>query len=118
MNGGRYGPDQLFIESWQQVRQRVHSVAMHKGWWDKPKSFPELLVLLHSEVSEALEYYRNGEANSDHIPEFSGVEEELADVVIRIMDMAEHCGFRVAQAVLAKTKFNATRPYRHGGKKL
>lgn len=37
----------------------VHNNAKLHGWWDNPREFPELLALIHSEVSEALEEYRN-----------------------------------------------------------
>ena len=73
------------------------------------------IALMHSELSEALEAYRHGNGPSEHIPAFSGVEEELADLVIRVMDHGASRGFRVAAAVVAKMEFNAQRPARHGG---
>jgi len=54
----------------------------------------------------------------EHIPEFTGFEEELADAVIRIMNLAYDTNARLGQAVLAKAKYNATRPKMHGGKKF
>jgi hypothetical protein len=71
---------------------------------------------MHSELSEALEALRNGNQPDDHIPEFTGAEAELADVVIRIMDVAAAKGWRVAEAIMAKTSYNKTRPFKHGGK--
>lgn len=41
---------------------------------------------------------------------------ELADVVIRLMDMCDHYGIDLAAAVVEKHEFNKSRPYRHGGK--
>lgn len=76
----------------------------------------EMIALMHSELSEALEALRHGNGPSDHIPEFSGVEEELADVVIRIADYAQKRGLRVAEAIIAKMAFNNNREHRHGGK--
>ena len=55
---------------------------------------------------------------SDHIPEFKGVEEELADAIIRIMNIAERMDLRVAEAMIAKQAFNAARPFKHGGKRF
>jgi hypothetical protein len=52
------------------------------------------------------------------IPSFTGIEEELADVTIRIMDIDLPGHYRIAQAVCAKMTFNETRPIRHGGKKI
>lgn len=78
----------------------------------------EMIALIHSELSEALENIREGCPPDDKIPEFKGVEAELADVVIRIMDYAHIRGWRVAEAIEAKMKFNETRSHRHGGKKF
>ena len=62
----------------------------------------------------ALEALRKGNNPDEHCPQFSGAEVELADVVIRIMDMAEARGWNVAGAIVAKHEFNKTRPYKHG----
>lgn len=43
----------------KELMNTVHNNAKLHGWWDKPREFPELLALIHSEVSEALEEYRN-----------------------------------------------------------
>lgn len=45
------------------------------------------------------------------------VEEELADLVIRLMDFSVHRGYDVAGAISKKMKKNEKRPYRHGGKR-
>lgn len=76
------------------------------------------LCLIHSEVSEALEAVRHGNPVSEHCPEISGLEEELADVVIRVLDLAGESGMDIDRAVRLKMDFNRNRPYRHGGKKL
>lgn len=39
----------------------VHDNARAHGWWDKPISLPEAVALMHSELSEALQAYRNGD---------------------------------------------------------
>jgi hypothetical protein len=71
---------------------------------------------MHSELSEALEAIRKGNPPDDKIPEFTGVEAELADVIIRIMDMVAAKGYRVGEAVVAKINYNKNRTYKHGGK--
>jgi len=87
----------------------IYSVAKEHGWWDKERPVPELLCLVHSEASEALEAYR--EYKDDNFAE------ELADIVIRVFDMAEHLGINIEREIIKKTMFNKSRPYRHGGKR-
>jgi NTP pyrophosphatase (non-canonical NTP hydrolase) len=74
----------------------------------------EKISLIHSELSEGLEYERKQPgAPSDHIPGFTGLEEEFADVLIRIFDTSAQRKLRLGEAVLAKMAFNATRPRKH-----
>lgn len=74
------------------------------------------IVLMHAELSEGIEGLRHGNPPSDHIAQFSAIEEELADVIIRAMDMAEERKWRLAEAIIAKAAFNKNRPHRHGNK--
>lgn len=84
----------------------------HQGFWDS-ENVGEKLALMHSELSEALEADRK-DLPSDKIPGFTGVEEELADTVIRILDFAGHFQLRLAEALHAKLIYNLGREYRHG----
>jgi len=86
-----------------------HGVAKEKGWWDEPRSEGELIALMHSELSEALEAMRNHGTKD-------AVAEELADCCIRIFD---YCGAKEIDLEIAlakKIEYNKTRPYRHGKK--
>ena len=87
----------------------IYTIAKEHGWWDKERPIPELLCLIHSEASEALEAYRNSKDDN--------LAEELADIVIRVFDMAQHLGINIENEIIKKTMFNKTRPYRHGGKR-
>lgn len=97
----------------------AHKNAVEHGWWEEERSVGEIIALMHSELSEALEYARkNPNAPSDHIPDFTGIEEELADVIIRIFDYAGKEDLRLGEAIFEKMKYNKTRPYKHGNKKF
>ena len=61
---------------------------------------------------------RAGNPPDDKVPEFSGLEAELADVVIRIMDLEQKLDLNVGGAIVAKNKMNDGREHMHGGKKF
>ena len=76
------------------------------------------IALITSELSEALEGIRKGNPPDSHIPEFTSEEAELADAVIRIMNLATDDGCRLAEAIVAKQNYNRNRPYKHGNKRF
>ena len=110
------GSWRAFVNEFAVAQEFVHNNAKAHGWHDEPVDPVTALALIHCEVSEAVEGLRNGNPPSEHIPEFTAVEEELADVVIRCMDLAGAKGYLLAQAIVAKHHFNETRPHKHGNK--
>lgn len=98
----------------------VHENAKNHGWWDEERRFGELIALCHCELSEALEQYRKGQPivgtynGEDGKPE--GIPVELADVILRILDMCGRYGIDIGAAIAEKHEYNKTRPYKHGGR--
>ena len=104
--------------------QTSHNTAKEKGWWDDSnRNVGELLALVHSEISEALEVYRikgrDGlqEIWEDEKGKPEGFVTELADVIIRIADLCGEFNLDLESTLVKKMEFNKTRPYRHGNKK-
>ena len=98
------------------LAQDCHRIAVDHGWWEAERNDGEMLCLVHSEISELCETLRHGNPPSEHIPSYSGAEEEAADVVIRLLDLCYSKGWDLAGAIQAKVEFNRGRSYRHNGK--
>jgi len=103
------------ITEWQ---QEVHSIARSKGFDVRERNVAESLCLIHSEVSEAMECWRDDDMEMRYAPDGSGKPEglpsELADVVIRVMDFMEGFGMNLEEAMEIKAAFNRGRPQLHG----
>ena len=112
------------MKSINEWTKEVHENAKEHGWWENPRTFGELAMLVTTEVSEAFEEIRNGKQPNetyykpDKPGKPEGVPSELADVVIRIMDMCGYYGIDLEEIITIKHEYNKSRPYKHGGKVL
>jgi NTP pyrophosphatase (non-canonical NTP hydrolase) len=82
----------------------------HFDFWEDEREVGTLIALMHAELSEALEADRK-DLMDDKLPEYHGVEAELADVVIRILDFAGAKGLDLPGAIMDKIAYNITRDY-------
>lgn len=110
------------------IAKGVHEVS--KQWWQdlstglpKDRNVGELICLIHSELSEAMEGHRKN-LMDDKLPHRKMIEVELADAMIRIFDMAEGLNLDIGGAFVEKMKYNAIREdhkpenrIKEGGKK-
>ena len=103
-----------FEKEWDRISKKVYMNAVNHGFWQEEPNDGERMALIHAEVSEALEALRNGNPSSNKIIEFSSLEEELADAIIRIMDYAFGNDLDIAGAIIAKIEYNKSREYMHG----
>lgn len=117
---------EAFVELFKGVALLVHATAVDKGWWNNEegefdlqcRSMGDIISNVHAELSEFWESYRKPEREpSTQCLGFFNDEIELADTIIRLMDLAVAKGYRLPEAIVAKMSYNQTRPYRHGNKK-
>jgi NTP pyrophosphatase (non-canonical NTP hydrolase) len=107
------------------AQERIVAISRKAGWYDEPVPFMTAMALLHSEVSEAVEAWRehgtedftNTNSINGQLQKPEGVGSEFADIFIRLLDCSNRFGIDLAAEVERKMDFNATRSYRHGGKR-
>ena len=95
--------------------QICHQLSVNAGWYQNPKTgemvernVPEMLALIHSEVSEALEGHRKNSMD-EHLPNRKAIEVELADAIIRIGDLAGCLKLDIGGAIVEKIHYNTRR---------
>jgi len=93
-----------------ELRDHCHRIAKEHGWYDEDREVGTILTLMHCELSEAFEEYREKGITYEFW-------EELGDVIIRILDYCGSKDIDIDAIVRAKMRENEGRPYRHGGKK-
>lgn len=99
----------------KQFQDYVYNQSVSKGWWGTETNDGAICARIHGEVSEVMEALRYDNPKSDHI-EMSACEEEIADVILMCLEFSKFKNWDICKALIEKTKFNATRPYRHGKK--
>lgn len=108
------------IGSINSLCKECHDTSISKGWWEEgvDRNDGELIALMHSELSEALEALRHGNPKDDHLPEIDQIDAEMADTLIRIFDFCGARNINLGRALVLKMAYNKTRPHKHGGKKF
>lgn len=115
----------------EEMEAEVHAVNVANGWFEEERPFAADIALLHSEVSEMFEAYREwglddatGRIFKVVSPELhtlskpEGIGSEAADLMIRLLDTAYRYNIDLVAEYRRKMAFNRTRSYKHGGKLL
>jgi NTP pyrophosphatase (non-canonical NTP hydrolase) len=120
-----------------ELRDKIHDNSRQKGFWDEPRNIGEALMLIVTELSEALESHRKtgtikhldvmvkkamNEMEEDEFKEHFAImvkdsfEDEMADSIIRILDLCGGLDIDIEWHIVAKMKYNDSRTRLHGKK--
>lgn len=119
----------MFLDGLERFCNKCYLNSKSKGFWDGPENdnLPTKIALMHSELSELLEAFRKGNPYTEkdctlidraEVRKITSIEEEVADVFIRLGDFCGRYNIDLGRVALAKMEYNAKRPHKHGGKKV
>jgi NTP pyrophosphatase (non-canonical NTP hydrolase) len=94
---------ELSLREWSKL---CHDIAVEKGFWDEKRNMGEALMLVVTELAEAMESYR--------LQDNANFKEELADTFIRLFDLCGGLDIDITEEIIKKTEKNKKRPYKHG----
>lgn len=118
-----------------ELAKQIHQDNVEKGFWDEPRNTGEMLMLITSELAEALEadrdtnyadldqfeYENKSDESNDALFKENfklyiknSFEDEIADTVIRLLDLAAGYDIDIEKHIQYKLKFNRLREYKHG----
>lgn len=96
--------------------REVHDDCVKAGWWTnledgspKDRNLGELLLLCVTEIAEAYEGERKGMMDK-HLPQYRAFDVELADLIIRVADIAGSRKIPLGKIIQEKRDYNAVRP--------
>jgi len=93
-------------KSLNELAQLCHAIAVEKGFWEKERNVGEALMLIVTELAEAMEAHR--------IKDDANFKEEIADSFIRLLDLCGGLGIDIEDEIYRKSTKNKNRPYKHG----
>jgi len=94
------------MSSVKKLTQICHKIAKEKGFWDEKRNLGEMLMLVVTELSEAMEAYR--------VQDKENFNEEIADTFIRLFDLCGGLKIDIEKEIRKKMTRNKKRPYKHG----
>lgn len=121
-----------------ELAQKIYEANKEKGFWDKERNVGEMLMLVTSELGEAMEAHRKNRFADTHFYDEmlsegydwenshrsfiacfeksikDTFQDEIADAVIRLLDLSAGLGIDIDKHIEAKLKYNLTRPRLHG----
>lgn len=92
--------------SLNELSRLCHKIAVEKGFWEDKRNIGEALMLIVTELAEAMEAHR--------VQDEENFREEIADTFIRLLDLCGGLGVDIEEEIYKKSLRNKNRPYKHG----